>query len=249
MGGSTTEDVQPYFPPPSGMLPERGLDYVKSPLAQQIAYSWRSNFEDHYEIMDILDDIRSYSHFLMEEAERTKGAIYSDGAAAAYGILPLLYRIVNLSSHLVSFAQQRLDIVRLGCILFFSEVRRLFGIMGIMPAHQTKKLRQILEQHKDDWGSLETLKAWVLAMACMESNGEQRQWFFAQLQNSKERLGIATWDDMESKFKDILWYSEAHSVVFSEVVCGIEYLTPAVGLRHGSRFGGYRPLAIGTKVT
>lgn len=243
MSGSTTEDVQPYFPPPLGMLPSRRLEDARpSSLAQQIAYSWHRDFNDKSEIMDILDDIRSYSQYSKNEADRTKGAIYSDGAAAAYGILPLLHRIVNLSSHSVSSAQQRLDIVRLGCILFFSEVRRLFGIMGIMPAHQTKKLRQILEQNEDDWGSIEILKAWVLAMACMESNGEQRQWFFAQLQISREKLGIATWKEMESKFKDILWYGEAHSVVFKEVVTGIEYVAPTGGLRHGSRFGGYRPL-------
>jgi hypothetical protein len=245
VGGAVTEDTNPYFPLPSKIIPAQPVldDMPYSVLARQISSSWRWAFPDQIEIMNIMDDIRSYSDLLKREVTRTKGAVYSDGAFAAYSILPLLHRILILSSDSTDDHSQKSDIVRLGCILYFAEIRRLFGIMGIIPSRQTKKLRSLLEKYDNDWGSLEVLKAWVLAMASMESDSTNRDWFFRQLRLSKDRLGIGTWEEMERKFKDILWYDDVHISMFREVLSGVENAPHPGRLRFGgSRFGGYRPI-------
>jgi hypothetical protein len=244
MGGSVTEDIQSYFPLPSKVIPPQPLEHIPpSTLTRQIANIWCCEFPDDIEIMDVMDDMRSYSAFLRHQVETTQGAVYSNGATAAYGILPLLYRLVGYFSTSPESAQHKLDIVRLGFILYFSEIQRLFGIMGIMSTRQIKKLQSsIVEQGGDDWGSLEILKAWVLAMACIETKGERREWFLTHLHLSKDRLNIESWGEMERQFKDILWYGDVHSVLFWEALSGVEQAPPSGLLNHGSRFGGYRLL-------
>lgn len=242
IGGCVTEDIQPHFPlPPSKIIPpQQLLESPSSSLFQQISKAWRLQNPESSEILGIMDNMRTHSVTLRKEVERTKGAIYSNGSIAAYRILPLLHRITKQSSTSTSASQQKLDIIRLGCILYFSEIQRLFGIMGIMPARQTQKLKSRIEAQGGDWGALEILKAWALAMACIETNGERRQWFLAELQLSRERLTIESWEEMEARFKDILWYGDVHSTLFWQVVRGVEHEEPHGFLKHGSRFGGYR---------
>ena len=244
--GSVTEVNKPNFPIPSQIIsPELHQQDIPIPLlTTQISNAWRWKFPDQQEIMNIMNDCRSYTTQLKAEVKRTNGGIYSEGRFAAHGILPLLHRALCLESDMLDDSQQKCDAVRLGCMLYFAEIRRLFGIMGILSKYQTQKLRISLQSQEDDWGALDILKAWVLAMGCIESSGAERAWFFQRLQVSRGRLGIDTWDELQVQFRDILWYGHVHDTTFKEVVDGTErVLRP--GLLGGSKFGGYRPLLYG----
>lgn len=192
--------------------------------------------------MNIMRDMHSVVFQLKEEVLHTRGMAYRCGELAASNILPLQHRLLNLISAITDEAQQKLDILRLGCILFFAEPRRLFGIMGVVSSTQTGKLRGLLKQQRDGWRPFALLKAWVLAMGAMESRSSEREWFFTELTKSKVELGFHTWKDLQGKFQEILWYDEVHTPMFEELCNGIEPEDWSGKLLGGSRFGGYRPL-------
>lgn len=244
VSASVTGDTHPYFPLPSELIPKNpSLGELPYPLlARQISNSWRWEYPETFEVINIMGDIRSYSHNLEKEVIRSKSEIYKRGAVAAYGILPLLHRLLNLKTESTDDQHQKMNIVRLGCILYFAEIRRLFGIMGIMHSQHIKNLRSLLEFQADDWGALEILKAWVLTMASMECTGAERKWFYQKLQISRNRLGVNDWQEMERQFKEVLWYGIIHSTIFGEVVSGVDNTIHDHRVLHGSRFGGYRPL-------
>jgi hypothetical protein len=85
-----------------------------------------------------MDDIRSYCHTLSKLVAKTNSEIYKDGLNAALGILPLLHRLLGLKTDSTEDQCQKMNMVRLGCILYFAEIRRLFGIMGIIHTHTTQ---------------------------------------------------------------------------------------------------------------
>ena len=193
--------------------------------------------------MNIMSDIRSFIYHLKAEVLRTRGEIYSDNAVAASNILPLQHRLLCLVTAAVDEGERKVDILRLGCILFLAEVRRLFGIMGVRSSLHTRKLRQLLEQNEDSWETTALLKAWVLAMGAMESFKDEREWFVAKLRVLKLELGFDTWEDLQRSLQDILWYDDVHNTLMRELRSGVgvddKYTNHVLG---GSRFGGYRPL-------
>jgi hypothetical protein len=190
-----------------------------------------------------MNGIRSFLAYLKVEADRTNGNAYTRGELAASNLLPLQHRLLSLISPNENDAQRKVNILRLGCTLFFAEIRRLFGIMGVFSSIHTKKLRGYLEEEMPcGWGSLEILRAWVLAMGAMESRGDDRTWFFSELERSKAQLGMSSWEDLKQLFRQILWYDDVQDQMFLELYTGIELVNLTDNFLGGSRFGGYRPL-------
>ncbi|KIM95836.1 hypothetical protein OIDMADRAFT_59618 [Oidiodendron maius Zn] len=245
VGGSCTEDIQPIFPIPTTMLLESlgADDLTPLPLlAEQLSHSWNETNPEYAEIMTIMDDIRSFMFYLKGEVQRTRGNVYCSGELFASNILPLQHRLLSLVSPSNDNAQRKVDILRLGCTLCIAEIRRLFGIMGVISSHQAAKLRALLEKKTQDWEPFALLKTWVLAMGAMESRGCDREWFFAELGKSRAEVGVGRWECLPDKFRQILWFDDVHDQMFLELCNGVD---PFIAVDHflgGSRFGGYGPL-------
>jgi hypothetical protein len=136
-----------------------------------------------------------------------------------------------------------LQAVRVSCILFFAEIRRLFGIMGVHSTSQTQKLRSFLLQIPlSAWQNLEILRMWCLAMGGMESTGEERLWFLQELEKWKVKLGLESWGEVLGVLRGVLWYEDVHTVMFWEFCGGVEPVHRSDNYLGGSRFGGHRPL-------
>ncbi|KAH8593676.1 hypothetical protein B0O99DRAFT_208169 [Bisporella sp. PMI_857] len=222
VGGSATADQKPLFPPPADIITSTLYAAIlESPLSHKISKSWVEAYPDHVSIIDIMNDMRSYSYCLSQEVERTRGGIYREDALAST-LLPLLHHLLSLSVNGASPVQQRLNIIRLSCILFLAGIRRLFAIMGVFCKLQVSKLKDYLKLQPGDWGSLEPLKAWCLAMGAMEAIGVTREWYMDELEASRARLGINTWEEMLEKFRGILWYEPTHTRTFRDICDGID---------------------------
>jgi hypothetical protein len=208
----------------------------QSPLASQLTRAWVETFPQHSEIMNIMSDMRSFISYLKAEIIRTQGTVYRSGEIAVSNVLPIQHRLLSLVSASTDDAQQKLDIVRLGCILFFADIRRLFGVSSISSSIKTTRLRVLLEQQTEGWEPFAILRAWVLAMAAMESHGADRAWFFAELVKSKTELGICSWEDMQGQFREIMWYNDVHDRMFANVCSGVDSVdTTVTRLLRGSR--------------
>jgi len=235
--------MKPIFPAPLEIIPEQPvLPIEKTNLVRQLSTSWQSALPQYTEIMDIMDDMRAFTAMLKLKVMQTNGGVYSDGGFAAFRLLPLLHRLLSLSPKITDASQQQCLILRLACILYFAEIRRLFGIMGIVSTTQLQKLQSLLKGNIGSWGELELLRAWALAMGAMESRGAEREWYMVELEASRLRMEIHTWDELRDQFREISWYEDAHTPMFREAVEREVVEEPAMSILGGSRFGGYRPL-------
>jgi hypothetical protein len=232
--GAITGDVHPYFPIPYPLLyPPLSPPTQPSPQLQQIL----SYLTHGQELSSILQDLLTFSTQLTQQVRLTNGATYSDGYFAASHHMPLIHRLSGPSS---AAGDPVLEAVRLSCIMYTAEIRRLFGIMGIFCDTHVAKLRTCLSNNSADWGDLQLLRVWCLAMGAMESRGDERAWFFAELE--KERWD--SWEEMLEQLKEILWYEDVHTPLLMEVYNGFDgaVVRSSSHMLGGSRFGGHRPL-------
>lgn len=192
--------------------------------------------------MNIMNGLRSFVFYLKGEALDTRGKVYRRGDLFASNMLTLQHRLLSLILPSDDDTQRKVNILRLGCTLCIAEIRRLFGIMGVLSFNQVAKLRGLLEEQTHGWEPFPLLRAWVLAMGAIESRGDDRAWFFAELEKSKTELGIGSWECLEDKLRQILWYDEVHDLMFLELRNGVEPVSMSGHLLGGSLFGGYRPL-------
>jgi hypothetical protein len=188
-----------------------------------------------------MNDLRSFTTLLYDRDASTKGKIFSDGAFAASNLLPFLHRLLTLSAKGPTTSQNHHEILRLGCILFLAEIRRMFGIVGIISSTHTRKLRVLLESQTKSWEELGVLRAWVLAIGAMESTRQNRAWFFGELQTEQTVLGFNTLEELEARFREVLWFDKVHCPMYRELCSGHEY-DSSQHVLGGSRFGGYRSL-------
>jgi hypothetical protein len=144
----------------------------------------------------ILQDLLTFSIHLSQQVLLTNGNAYSDGYFAASHLLPIQHRLSSLASEVVDTEDEEDNIVqavRLSCILYTAEIRRLFGIMGIFSDLHLSKLRTHIENSSPNWGELSILRTWCLAMGAMENRGSKRAWFLGELE--KERVG--SWEEVK----------------------------------------------------
>lgn len=227
---------------PEMLTPDQSIP--PPPIAKNIAKSWLDAHPGHSGIMNIMNDLRSFMGYLQHEASKTNGKVYSRGEIAASNILPIQHHILNLKPLGDSEAEQKAEALRGACTICMAEVRRLFGIMGVETGIHTSKLRARMEEQAGYWEQFTLLQAWIFAMGAMESRGEDRAYFFAELEKSRTKLGIGSWEELQEKFRQILWYGEVHDQIFVELCNGIEPVVVEDHLLAGNRFGGYRPLLL-----
>ncbi|KAL3425983.1 hypothetical protein PVAG01_02774 [Phlyctema vagabunda] len=228
LGGSGTGDTVPNFPLPLVLLPKALPWSPTDPLPpdlQSMSESWRSQFPAQTEIMDIVENISRFSTYLSKAAVETRGEVYSDNGSAPMYLCPILHRLLSLSDEyaIMDIQDQGAvlrEVLRLGCILYFAEIRRLCGIMAVMSMKPVEKLRSllsVLKDHPSVWSNgFESLRPWALAMGGMEATtGEDQDWFLHELSQLPSGT-TGNFDDV----KGIMWYFEAHEPLFNNFLAG-----------------------------
>jgi len=183
-------------------------------------------FPRRIDMLNVMGDIRRFEADFKIKTIRTRRKIYSGGDFGTSYVLPLLHRLLSLpllqlgdwstESHIV-------EACRIACNLHLSEIRRLFGMGHIYSRVLTQKLRFCLESYPINWGDLELLKTWCLAMGGMESTSKvQRTWHIREMKKSGQSLDLDTWEEVEKELKEVLWFDEAHTPLFWEFVNGVD---------------------------
>lgn len=109
---------------------------------------------------------------------------------------------------------------RLACILYFAEIRRSFGIMGVVSTLQIRKLKAFLDMSSETWGGLGLLRMWCLTLGAIESTGPLRVWYIEELKRAIEKLGVEFWDEAEEQLREVLWFEDVHSPMFHDSQSG-----------------------------
>jgi hypothetical protein len=95
-----------------------------------------------------------FSSHLKVEARGTNRKIYSDGEFATGYLYALLHKCLSLPRHnpdVDEYDDAILQAYRLACTLFQADIRRLFGINGVISGIQTERLRYYLEISVGHW--------------------------------------------------------------------------------------------------
>jgi hypothetical protein len=174
--------------------------------------------------MDIMNGLQRFNAYFNSQILLTDGAIFRDGGFAASFILPLQHRLLLLSAHAIDVEEpvsSMVQAVRLACILYLAEIRRSFGVMGVVSTLQSRKLKPFLEM-SGEWEELGLLRTWCLAMGGMESQGPLRVWFVEELKKATDSFGMESWEEAEGQLREVLWFDDVHSPVFRELHTGEE---------------------------
>ncbi|KAM3075023.1 hypothetical protein ACMFMG_007516 [Clarireedia jacksonii] len=196
-------DVPPTFPPPYRLL---GQTYTQRYEEQgQVHFSriFTSFVEPNRVGSDMLDIMKSLSNLTIGINEECKTRnLWHDQNFPGLCIYPILYRLLTAQTTVENNLE---ELLRIGALLFVSEVRRKFGIGPILTGVYVSKLRKHFED-TESWGEDDRkLKTWLLVMAAYaaSSTGDY-QWAVDGL---KEMMGGDSWDDIEKEGKR-MWFIE-----------------------------------------
>jgi len=197
-----------------------------SPQAAQLSDAWMKRFPHYVDLLNIMRDSRRFEADFKIKVIRTRRKIYCGAGFGTSYILPLLHRQLSLPRlQLGDWGTENgiVEACRIACNLHLSEIRRLFGMGHIYSRVLTQKMRFCLENCPSNWGDLELLRTWCLAMGGMESmSKEQRTWYIQEMKKSVQSLGLDTWKEVEKELKEVLWFNEAHTALFWEFVNGVD---------------------------
>jgi hypothetical protein len=158
-------------------------------------------------------------------------------------LFPLLHRVLSLAGDAMVAPPDDLNILqacRLGCALYLAEIRRLFGINGVISTLQTKKLKHYLQASTENWESLGLMKIWCLAMGGMEADEENlRGWFSDQIQKEGSLMGWKTIEDLQKQMEGMLWFPSVHGPALGRLYQGPDYISSS--REEPQLFGKWKP--------
>ncbi|PVH77811.1 hypothetical protein DL98DRAFT_656527 [Cadophora sp. DSE1049] len=240
--GSSVEDIHPRFPLPS-FIPD--LDTLHpcptiSTHQDHILAVWLGRFTNHINLIDLMNHLQRFNYHLQYEAQNPDRKIFHDGDFATAYLFPIIHQCLILSGNAILADEQDTNIlqaVRISCLLYTAEIRRLFGINGVAAKLHTQKLKFYLENSPHDWGDLGMLRLWCLAMGGMESEGAERAWFAAEVVREGAEMGYPMWHDLETQMEEMIWFTDAHRPKFWSLYHGFDDSLPgpeSLGIGHDS---------------
>jgi hypothetical protein len=152
---------------------------------------------------DMLDIMKSLSILtVMINEERKKRYLWMDENFPGLCVYPVLSRLLAVQ---VTVENDLEELLRLGAMLYVSELRRKFGVGPVRTRVLVSKVRKLFE-NTASWGEDERkLKAWVLVMVvCATSCTRDYQWAVNVL---REMMSVRRWDDIVREGQK-MWFVE-----------------------------------------
>lgn len=158
-------------------------------------------------------------------------------------LFPLIHRVLSLAGDAIVAPPDDLNVLqacRLGSTLYLAEIRRLFGINGVITTLQTKKLKHYVQASTGNWDNLGLMKLWCLAMGGMEAEEEElRNWYSEQIRKEGSLMGWNTVDDIQRQMEGMLWFPEVHSPALGRLYQGPDYVSSST--EEPKLFGKWKP--------
>lgn len=122
----------------------------------------------------------------------------------------MLHKLLVLQTQTSS--NPKLEMFRLGAILFIAEIRRQFGVYPVQTRAQVRKLRGIIKKDDVARGDLRPLKVWALVLAGMGAGDEaDRVWIVEAL------LGMGIGLEGVCKEARRLWWLDVFEMGYVEL--------------------------------
>jgi hypothetical protein len=141
-------------------------------------HGWCEAFPHRQGIASILRDMSVMVQFV-EHQSAADPTFYSNWDVASDYLMPLMHRCLSFvpqkdtDRYEPGFSLQ--ECIRLACHLFFSNIRRMFGIrmlhaLSELRRQRLRSLRQVIEASVGEWDNHGAVIRWVLFAAGLEAN-------------------------------------------------------------------------------
>jgi hypothetical protein len=138
-----------------------------------------------------------------------------------HSVTSLVHRILSIQSEVDFTVEVSVlhEACRLASWLYLAEIRHRFYIRSFeYHAVQIPKLQTLLEKHNRDWGELEPLHLWVLAVAGPQARpGTERNWFVGEIKRVAGGLGINSCLEAEAQMRNLLWIDDVHGLKLNAI--------------------------------
>lgn len=176
-------------------------------------------------LTDIFDNVS-----IVVTISRSPSAKKDAGHFNLLWITPLLHHLLSLSLPSPNSLEDQ-DLLgtmqeasRLGIILFFAEIRRKCGDLGVPTEVQSKKLRAALSRPGwSRWALFEPLILWLLFFGALESEREDRGWFCNSMVLAARNLGVQEWKGVVGAGAGFLWIGDIFKARIKELRGGFDF--------------------------
>jgi len=110
------------------------------------------------------------------------------------------------------------EAIRLGCLLYLTGIKRIFGVAEIGSKLHPRKLCALLRSANWNWGRFGLLGVWCLAMGVIEGVGEDKKWFLESLVKELGENNFGTLEDSEGILRGFMWYEEIHTPLYRDTI-------------------------------
>ena len=214
--GSYAQDISPYFPIPSRLLPYVPTS-TKSPISPAFQ-NFVTTLHDRYkskgsELLVLFEDLDSITAYFSRENDRSAGKIWQDSILVQLRINPLIHRLLCAESvrHESSLDEKQKDYLivsescRLAALLYLATVRRRAGLLPVRTVCQLTKLKTKFENDCVDWTELQNLRLWALTLGAVEASAiSDRTWFVDRIAIRMRDLGAVRRDQIDTSLQSLV---------------------------------------------
>lgn len=234
VAGCASQDIPPRFPLTQDFdsFSNNGAFYritseenippklIPSLAALELTSRLRTKFPKHSEIFDLFDDVANHVARLKFKLLDSERNVYKNTIWACVNLHSLTHWLL---SHRVSvdpddFGSVIQEVIRLGLLLFFTQVRRYFKVPpDIVVDVCIEKLVPLLET-KMDWGEFNIFKFWATALGATQAKSEEKTVLVEMMRELLALMGIGSHAKAEGDLRELLWIGEIHGIAFWELL-------------------------------
>jgi len=201
-------------------------------LADKTVYLWDRLKPNRTQFSEIFSDMTHVTALINSEA----ATVWTDCNFSGLWANPLIHRLLTIQIPLAMLNGETdpdgvmQEVGRLGCVLYFGEMRRKFGVYPVITRIQVQKIKIILSEHTIEWRPFEPLLLWTLTLAGIEASfypdNTDRSWFIAELSRLAKNMGMQTAEDAKGCLRKMPWIEEVYDdhaeLLWRDVVVRIE---------------------------
>ena len=145
--------------------------------------------------------------------EIDKRVMWQDEKFGGLWVDPLAHRLLASSVEMkdVHDGNFMAECCRLGALILLSKIRRRFGTHErrlVFTGLETGKMIILLKEYADKWTKFKPMLLWVLILAALEVDGEERTWLCGLMERTTLEMGMQSWDEAVVNASNLLWVGE-----------------------------------------
>jgi hypothetical protein len=219
-------DRRPRFPLPIDLVPRVDpaiFTFTPSIEVLETVRTWCKQYRDRTVIAEILSTFSSLTQFVEAEAARNP-SFYDNWNTAFNKLIPLMNQCLELAPEdgldEEDAGALMQEAVRYACHMFFTHIRRMFGIhlgpaLRKLRLERWRRLKNVIIRSAAHWDHFIPMLRWVLFTAGLEAKETEDQVWAAAAVLNMPLCNSMTPDDHWQAVKRFIWFKGVDSGLLS----------------------------------